>query len=304
VTLGFDNRVALVTGAARGLGRAHSLLLASRGAAVVVADVGSEVSGASGSAEPAGAVADEIVALGGKAVAATASVAEPEGGKQLVATALEHYGRLDIVINNAGILRDRTFGKMTADDVEAVIAVHLLGAFNVTIPAWSHMREQGYGRVLNTSSSAGLLGNFGQANYGAAKMGLVGLTRVLALEGRKYGIHVNAIAPLARTRMTEDVLGELVEHLDPDLVAPVAAWLVHEDCPVTGEFYSAAAGRVARYFIGLTRGYYDPDLTVEAVRDHFDEVRDTHGFLEPLDASGEMELLQEILAGAQTPGRV
>jgi NAD(P)-dependent dehydrogenase (short-subunit alcohol dehydrogenase family) len=188
--------------------------------------------------------------------------------------------------------------------VDAVLAVHLKGAFNVTLPAWRRMREQGYGRIVNTTSSSGLLGNFGQANYGAAKMGLVGLTRVLAIEGFKYDIKVNALAPMARTRMTERLLGDLVEHLDPGLIAPVAAWLAHEDCPVTGEVYTAAAGRVARFFVGMTRGYYDPELSLESVRDHFDEARDRNGYIEPAGVGDEMQLLRDLLAGERVTGRV
>ena len=300
-TLDFEGRVALVTGAGRGLGRAHAKLLASRGAAVVVADLGVGLGGDGDSEGPAEEVVQEIVAAGGEAIAATESVAESEGGEALVAKALATYGRLDIVINNAGILRDKSFGKLSDDDVDAVLAVHLKGAFNVTRPAWRQMRERGYGRILNTASSSGVLGNFGQANYGAAKMGLVGLTRVLAIEGFRYGIRVNALAPMARTRMTENLLGELVEALDPELVAPVAAWLVHEDCEATGEIYTAAAGRVARFFVGMTRGYYDPELTIESVRDNFETAREVGDFLEPSGAEGEIAYLSELLA-EKAPG--
>lgn len=304
MTVSFEDRVALITGAGRGLGRAHARLLAERGASVVVADLGAGVDGAGVSAEPADLVVAEIVEAGGVAVSATASVAERQGGEQLVKTALETFGRLDIVINNAGILRDSSFAKLTAEAFDAVLKVHLYGAFNVTLPAWRHMREKGYGRILNTTSSSGLLGNFGQSNYGVAKMGLVGLTRVLAIEGYKYGIHVNALAPMARTRMTEEVLGPLVEELDPVLVSPVAAWLVHEDCDVTGEIYSAAAGRVARFFVGLTPGFYDPELTLESVRDHMGEIRDESGYLVPTSAEGEIELLQNLLQDTRSAHRV
>lgn len=294
----FDGRVALVTGAGRGLGRAHARLLASRGAKVVVADLGGGVAGEGGSPEPAQQVVEEIIRAGGTAIAARDSVAEPRGGEALVQAGIDAFGQLDIVINNAGVIRDRTFGKLTDDDLDVVLKVHLYGAFNVARPAWRHMRERGYGRILNTTSSSGVLGTFGQANYGAAKMGLVGLTRVLALEGAKYGIKANALAPMARTRMTEGVLGPLVERLDPDLVSPVAAWLVHEDCPVTGEVYSAAAGRAARFFIGMTPGYYDPRPTIEDIRDNFELVRDTDGFLEPTSSAGEIEYLWSSLKAA------
>jgi NAD(P)-dependent dehydrogenase (short-subunit alcohol dehydrogenase family) len=205
-----------------------------------------------------------------------------------VRTALDHFGRVDIVINNAGILRDKTFHNMTPELLNPVLDVHLKGAFYVTRPAWVKMREQRYGRVLNTSSNAGIFGNFGQTNYGSAKMGLVGFTRVLAAEGAKYNIKANAIAPVARTRMTEEILGpDLADRMDPALVSPIAAWLVHEDCPVTGEVYSAAGGRIARIFIGLSQGYYNPKLTLEDVRDHFDEIRNQEGYIVPAGIQDE-----------------
>jgi NAD(P)-dependent dehydrogenase (short-subunit alcohol dehydrogenase family) len=285
--------VADITGAGGGLGRQHALLLASRGAQVVVNDLGGSVRGEGGSAGPAEAAAQEINDLGGVAVPDTNSVATPEGGAAIIQTALDAFGRVDIVINNAGILRDKAFHNMTPDLIDPVLDVHLRGAFNVTRPAWIKMREQSYGRVLNTASNAGILGNFGQANYGAAKMGLVGFTRVLAQEGGKYNIKANAIAPVAGTRMTEELLGPLAEKLDPALVSPIAAWLVHEECPVTGEVYSAAGGRIARFFIGLTPGYYNPALTLEDVRDHFEEIRREDGYTVPAGIADEFtELLK------------
>jgi NAD(P)-dependent dehydrogenase (short-subunit alcohol dehydrogenase family) len=289
--LGYDGKVAIITGAGGGLGREHALLLASRGAQIVVNDIGGSVSGDGGSDGPAHRAAKEIEDLGGVAVADTNTVATPEGGAGIVRTALEAFGRVDIVINNAGILRDKAFHNMTADLLSPVLDVHLKGAFFVTRPAWIKMREQNYGRVLNTSSNSGILGNFGQSNYGAAKMGLVGFTRVLAAEGAKYNIKVNAISPVARTRMTEDILGPMAERLDPALVSPMAAWLVHEDCPSTGEIYTAAGGRVARFFIGLTEGYYNAKLTLEDVRDHFDEVRDERGYIVPRGPTDEFAQL-------------
>ena len=294
--LGFDGKVAIITGAGGGLGREHALLLASRGAQVVVNDLGGSVSGVGGDAGPAQHVADEINAAGGAAVADTNSVSTPEGGEAIVQTAIDQFGRVDIVINNAGILRDKTFHNMTPDLLNPVLDVHLKGAFHVTRPAWIHMREQSYGRVVNTSSNSGLLGNFGQTNYAAAKMGLVGLTRVLAIEGAKYNIKANAIAPVARTRMTEDILGRVGEKLDPALVSPIVAWLAHEDCPVTGEVYSAAGGRIARMFIALTPGYYNPKLTVEDVRDHFDQIRSEDGYIVPRTNSDELSLLVKQLS--------
>jgi NAD(P)-dependent dehydrogenase (short-subunit alcohol dehydrogenase family) len=289
--LGFDGRVAIVTGAGGGLGKQHALLLASRGARLVVNDLGGSVAGEGANKGPAEAVADEIRNLGGEAVSDANSVSTPAGGEAVVQSALEAFGRIDIVINNAGILRDKTFHNLTPELLEPIIDVHLKGAFYVTRPAWLKMREQGYGRVVNTSSNSGILGNFGQSNYGAAKMGLVGLTRVLAAEGARYNIKVNAIAPLARTRMTEDLLGEAVAQLDPELVSPVVAWLVHEDVPVSGEVYTVGGGRVARFFIGMTHGYYDPKLTVEDVRDHFAEIRDEAGYTVPTGPADELSLL-------------
>ncbi|HEX9968739.1 MAG TPA: SDR family NAD(P)-dependent oxidoreductase, partial [Acidimicrobiales bacterium] len=235
--------------------------------------------------------AKEIEDLGGIAVADTNSVATPEGGEAIVQTALDAFGRVDIVINNAGILRDKTFHNMTPEFLEPVINVHLMGAFYVTKPAWIKMREQGYGRIVNTASNSGILGNFGQSNYGAAKMGLVGFTRVLAAEGAKYNIKVNALAPVARTRMTEELLGPLAEKLEPKTVSPIVAWLVHEDCPVTGEIYSAAGGRIARFFIGLTEGYYNANLTLEDVRDNFDQIRNEEGYIVPNGPADEFAQL-------------
>jgi len=294
--LGFDGKVAIITGAGGGLGREHALLLASRGAQVVVNDIGGSISGDGGDAGPAERVVKEITDAGGEAIADTHSVSTPEGGAALVATALEHFGRVDIVVNNAGILRDKTFHNMTPDLLDPVLDVHLRGAFNVTRPAWIAMREQSYGRVVNTSSNSGILGNFGQSNYGAAKMGLVGLTRVLAVEGAKYNIKVNAIAPVAKTRMTEELLGAMGDKIEPALVSPIVAYLAHEDCPVTGEVYSAAGGRIARFFIGLTPGYYNPALTVEDVRDHFEQIRDEAGYFVPRSNSDELSLLLKQLA--------
>ena len=295
--LSFENRVAVITGAGGGLGREHAILLASRGAQIVVNDLGGAVDGSGGDLGPAARTAQEINDLGGVAVADGNSVSTMEGGAGIIKTAIDAFGRVDIVINNAGILRDKSFHNMDEAMIDAVLAVHLKGAFNVTKAAWPIMREQSYGRIVNTSSNSGILGNFGQANYGAAKMGLVGLTRVLAAEGAKANIKVNALAPIARTRMTEELLGGLAEKLDPKLVSPIVAWLVHEDCPVTGEIYSAAGGRIARFFIGLTEGYYNPELTLEDVRDHFAEIRDEDGYIVPAGPGDELKALLKHLAG-------
>ncbi|HEV8297475.1 MAG TPA: SDR family oxidoreductase [Acidimicrobiales bacterium] len=289
--LGFDNKVAIVTGAGGGLGRSHALELARRGARVVVNDLGGTIDGSGHSNGPAAQVVREIETLGGEAVANTDSVASVEGGSAIVQSALDAFGRIDIVVNNAGILRDKAFHNMTPDLVDAVIDVHLKGAFNVTRAAWPHFRAQGYGRVVNTSSNSGILGNFGQANYGAAKMGLVGLTRVLAVEGVKHNIKANAIAPVAYTRMTADLMPGLETKLKPEFVTPVVIYLSHESCPVTGEVYSAGGGVVSRFFIGLTQGYVNTDLTAEDVRDHFDTVRDEHDYLVPAENSEELKKL-------------
>lgn len=248
--LGYDGKVAIITGAGGGLGRQHALLLAKRGALVVVNDLGGSIDGSGTDASAAQKVVDEIKAAGGEAVADHNSVATPEGGAAIVKTAVDAYGKVDIVINNAGILRDKSFHNMTPDLMNPVFDVHLKGAFHVTQPAYLIMREQGYGRIISTSSAAGIFGNFGQTNYGAAKMGLVGFTRVLAVEGAKFNIKANAIAPLALTRMTETLMGNLADKLGPEEVTPIVAMLAHEDCPVSGNIFSVGGGRVANVFIG------------------------------------------------------
>ena len=285
--LGFDGKVAVITGAGGGLGRQHALLLASRGALVVVNDLGGAVDGSGSDKGAAQKVVDEIRGLGGEAVPDTNSVSTVDGGAAIVKTAVDAYGRVDIVINNAGILRDKSFQNMEPEMIKAVLDVHLAGAFNVTQPAFKLMREQGYGRIVSTSSAAGIFGNFGQANYGAAKMGLVGFTRVLAVEGAKYNIKANAIAPLAYTRMTENLLGNLGERLDPSFVSPIVAYLAHDECPVSGEVYSVGGGRVARVFIAESQGYFNPTLTVEDVRDNFDTIRSEVDYKVPANIGEE-----------------
>ncbi len=275
--LGFDGRVAIVTGAGGGLGRSHSLELARRGAKVLVNDLGGSIDGRGSSSSAAQKVVDEIVASGGQAVANYDSVATPEGGAAIVAAAVTAFGRVDILINNAGILRDKAFHKMEASMIDAVIDVHLKGAFYVSQPAFVLMRAQGYGRIINTCSASGLYGNFGQANYGAAKAGLAGLTRVLAIEGANHGIKVNAIAPIAATRMTEDVLGELATRVSPESVSPTVVYLAHEDCAVTGNVYSVAGGRIARILVVEMKGGVLPVNTAEGVRDHIAELEGREG---------------------------
>jgi NAD(P)-dependent dehydrogenase (short-subunit alcohol dehydrogenase family) len=294
--LGFDGKVAIITGAGGGLGRSHALDLARRGALVVVNDLGGSVDGTGSGTTAAQAVVDEIKAAGGEAVANYDSVATPDGGRAIVQTALDSFGRVDVIINNAGILRDASFKNMDADKLGAVLDVHLRGAFHVTQPAWEQMRAQNYGRIVNTTSGAGLFGNFGQTNYGAAKMGLVGLTKVLAVEGAKNNIKANAIAPVAKTRMTEDILGPLADKLLPESVTPLVTFLVHEDCPVSGELYSVGGGRVARVFLGVTHGIADPKLTAEEVRDRFDEICDEDGYEVPANLNDELRLALKALS--------
>jgi NAD(P)-dependent dehydrogenase (short-subunit alcohol dehydrogenase family) len=261
----FDGRVAIITGAGGGLGRCHALELARRGAQVLVNDLGGAVDGSGSSMTAADRVVDEITALGGTAAANHDTVATPQGGLAIVQAAIDAFGRVDVLVNNAGILRDKAFHKMDEAMIAAVIDVHLKGALYVSQPAYRRMREQGYGRIVNTSSASGLFGNFGQANYGAAKAGLAGLTRVLALEGENHGIKVNAIAPIAATRMTEDILGSLSAKVSPETVSPLVAYLAHQDCAVNGHVYSVAGGRVARIFVAETHGVVLTQNTAEEI---------------------------------------
>jgi NAD(P)-dependent dehydrogenase (short-subunit alcohol dehydrogenase family) len=295
----FKDRVAVVTGAGGGLGRQHALLLAERGAAVVVNDLGGSVDGTGQTSSAADGVVEEIRVQGGAAVAEYSSVATPDGGAAIVQKALDEFGRVDVVINNAGILRDRAFHNMEIDQINAVLDVHLRGAFYVTRAAWPHLREQGYGRVVMTSSASGVIGNFGQANYGAAKMGMVGLVNVLKLEGAKYNIKVNAIAPIAVTRMTEELLGAFgitAEQFGPELVSPAVAYLASEECELTGEVWSVGGGSVSRFFVGLTDGFFkhpiaDGPLRIEDVAGHLDDIRATDGYLVPASNQDEFQKL-------------
>lgn len=289
----FDDQVVVITGAGGGLGRQHALQFASRGAKVVCNDLGGSVDGQGSDAGPAAAIAAEINALGGQAVADTNSVTTVDGGAAIIATALDNFGRIDVLVNNAGILRDKSFANMTADLSDSVIDVHLRGAFYVTRPAWLAMKEAGYGRIVNTSSQSGLIGAFGQANYAAAKMGLVGFTRTLAAEGQKYGIAVNAIAPLAVTRMTQELLGAVADKFDASKISPAVVMLASRECPVNGEIFAVAAGRIARYFVGLTHGWYDPELSAESALAHLDEIRDLGDFFVPTNPADEvMDILK------------
>jgi NAD(P)-dependent dehydrogenase (short-subunit alcohol dehydrogenase family) len=270
----FEGRVAVVTGAGGGLGRSHALLLASRGAKVVVNDLGGGRDGSGGGSEMADAVVQEIVDAGGEAVANYDGVHTWEGGEAIVQTALDAFGRIDVVINNAGILRDTSFAKLEEPQLDLVVKVHLYGAFHVTRAAWPHLREQGYGRIISTTSGSGLYGNFGQSNYSAAKLGLVGLTRTLAIEGAKYGIVANAIAPVAASRMTEDIMPpELLARLEPQYVSPLVAYLASEACTDTGRVYSVGGGYMARVAILEGEGAtFEGVPTPDDVADRWDEL--------------------------------
>jgi NAD(P)-dependent dehydrogenase (short-subunit alcohol dehydrogenase family) len=286
--LRFDGDVAIVTGAGRGLGRCHALELARRGARVVVNDL-------AGDSDPAAQVVEDIRGAGGVAVANHDNVATAEGGERIVQQALDEFGSIAIVVNNAGILRDKAFHNLTSDLIESVLLVHLTGAFNVTMPAWRHLRTAGYGRVVNTTSASGLFGNFGQANYGAAKAGLVGLTRSLAVEGRKVGISVNAISPMASTRMTEDLLGENAELLAPEQVSPVVAYLCHRDCRINGQIVSVGGGHVSAVITSVTRGITEPELSAEAVRDRLDEIFNRDDEIVPRHLGDELRMFVEAI---------
>jgi NAD(P)-dependent dehydrogenase (short-subunit alcohol dehydrogenase family) len=296
-TIRFDNQTVVITGAGAGLGRAYAHLLAARGASVVVNDLGGDVHGLGDGRGPADTVVSEIEAAGGKAVASYDSVATPEGGQAIVSTALQAFGRLDALVHNAGILRDKSFLKLTPEDIRDVIDVHMKAAFWVGQPAFAVMKEQGYGRMVFTASASGLFGNFGQANYGAAKTGLLGLMRVLSIEGERYGIRVNCVAPSARTRMTEDLLGPLAELLDPAHIAPLIAYLCSRQCEFTSEIISAGGGRFARVFLGLTPGWYggtDP-VSPEELEAQMESIFDTGGFTVPKTGMDEVELILKVL---------
>jgi NAD(P)-dependent dehydrogenase (short-subunit alcohol dehydrogenase family) len=294
----FDKRVAVITGAGRGLGRAYALLLASRGAKVVVNDPGASVKGDGVDAAPATQVVQEIKAAGGEAVACLESVATPEGGKAIIQAALEHYGRIDVLIHNAGNVRYGSLKELSYEDFDSVLDVHLRGAFHVVRPAFPLMCKAGYGRIVLTSSIGGLYGNQNVANYGVAKAGVIGLSNVVALEGAAEGVKCNVIVPAALTRLADGLDTSAYPPMQPELVAPVVGWLAHESCPISGEMLISAAGRVARAFIAETPGVFRGAWTIERVAEQSDAIRDTHaprifpafpsGFVDHLGYSFEM----------------
>ena len=280
--LRFDGRVAIVTGAGRGIGRAYALLLAARGASVVVNDLGGSIGGDGADAGPAATVVDEIVAAGGAAIADASDVSTVEGAQALVDAAVGAFGPVDVLVANAGIMRWAGMPEVDADALAAHVAVHVGGSFHLVRAVWPSMAERGYGRIVLTTSS-GVFGLPNNLAYATAKGGVIGMVRSLSAAGRKAGIAVNAIAPGAFTRMAGR--GEAAPEMSPDLVAPMVAYLAHEDCPVSGEIYTAGFGRFARLFIGSTPGWVDEDgrPTPEAVAEHWSEVNDESGYTVPAD---------------------
>ncbi|HEY0227921.1 MAG TPA: SDR family oxidoreductase [Mycobacterium sp.] len=273
---GVQDRVIVVTGAGGGLGREYALTLAAEGASVIVNDLGGSRDGTGAGHNMADTVVEEIKSAGGRAAANYDSVAEPEGAENIIKTALDEFGAIHGVVSNAGILRDGTFHKMTFENWDSVLKVHLYGGYNVIRAAWPHFREQNYGRVVVATSTSGLFGNFGQTNYGAAKLGLVGLINSLALEGAKYNIHANAVAPIAATRMTEDILPkEVLEKLTPEYVAPVVAYLSTEENPNNASVFVVGGGKVQRVALFQNDGItFDKPPTVDDVASHWDEITD------------------------------
>lgn len=281
------------------MGRTYALELARRGARVVVNDLGASVDGTGASTRAADVVVEEIIEAGGEAVANYDSVSSEEGGAAIIQTALDSFGTVDIVINNAGILRDKSFAKMEISEVQAVLGVHLEGAFNISLPAFRVMKEKNYGRFVFTTSASGLFGNFGQANYGAAKAALVGLSNVLAIEGEKYNIKSNAVAPIAKTRMTEDLLGPFADMVAPEQVTPMVVYLCSEANDATHEIFTVGGGRYGRVFIGTNKGWFagtDEVPSVEDVVDNLETIRDISDHVVPLSNNDEIMLLGQMLS--------
>lgn len=299
-TLRFDERVAVITGAGRGLGREYALLLASRGAKVVVNDPGGSLTGDGSDAAPAQQVVDEITTAGGEAIAVTDSVATAEGGQAIIDKAVERFGRIDILIHNAGTVRRGSLKELTYNDFEAVLDVHLRGAFHVVRPAFPLMCDSGYGRVVLTSSIGGLYGNHEVANYAAAKAGILGLCNVVALEGAADGVLCNAIIPGAVTRMAEGLDTSAYPPMGPDLVAPAVGWLAHETCSVTGEYFVAIAGRLARAAVVESPGVYQPSWSMEQVGEQMARIRDlSEPVVFPVVPDGHTEHMRYSFGAAQ-----
>jgi NAD(P)-dependent dehydrogenase (short-subunit alcohol dehydrogenase family) len=286
----FDGRVAIVTGAGGGLGRTHALLLASRGAKVVVNDLGGARDGSGGGTAMADHVVNEIKEAGGEAVANYNGVDSAKGGEAIVKTALDAWGKVDIVIANAGILRDRAFHNIEEADWDAIFAVHVKGSFNVIQPAFRVMRQNNYGRIVVTTSNAGLYGNIGQANYSAAKTELIGLANTLELEGAKYNIKANVIAPVAASRLTEDVIPPpVLEKLKPEYVSPAVAYLCAEECELSGNIITAGGGYYGRAAIMEGKGAILPEATIEEIRDNIGKITDMSGAEEFTNAFDEVQ---------------
>ena len=299
-SLRLDDKTAIVTGAGRGLGRAHALLLASRGAAVVVNDVGVSVAGTGQAAGPAESVVEEILAAGGRAVADTHSVSEPDAGATLVELARSSFGSVDIIVNNAGIARPAPVQHINPADVIEEMEVHLIGPMSLLAAAWSDLKDSGTGRVVNTASGVGAFGLAGAAGYAAAKAAVMGFTRTAALEGARHGIAVNGVAPIAQTRMAGATFGDLSAHLDPDLVASVVLWLCHPTCPANGETFSAGGGRVARIIVAPTRGIHVKGLSAEDVAAAAPALLADLAAIEMADAMTETELIRAGVEGQGT----
>ena len=303
--LRFDGRVAVITGGGRGLGRAYALLLAERGCKVVVNDPGAAIKGDGGDAGPAEQVVGEIRAAGGEAIANTDSVATPEGGAAIIDSAIREWGRIDILIHNAGNVRYGSLKEMSIEDFRAVVDVHFMGAFHVVRPAFPLMSAQGYGRVVLTSSIGGLYGNNRCVNYGMSKAGMIGLNNIVALEGEPDNVKCNVIAPGAVTRMADGLDTSMYPPMGPELVAPLVAWLAHESCSVSGETYASVSGRNARMFIAEVPGAYQPSWTIEDIDARIGDIRakdqvldfGLHGHIDHLTYSFEMVAKETRQAG-------